>query len=203
MISFGGQANEELAVACTDQDELEDAYRTVIDRYDVSVIDLDIEGDALADTAATSRRVAAVAALQDERQAAGGSLDVWLTLPVATTGLTADGQGLVRANLQGGVELLGVNAMTMNFGDDQHPTADMLSASKKALSATATQIGDLFRETGTDLDEAKRWAHVGATPMIGQNDVDGEVFTLDDAAALADFARGQGRGPGVDLVAQP
>ena len=37
MVSFGGQANEELAVACTDQAALDDAYRAVIERYDVHV----------------------------------------------------------------------------------------------------------------------------------------------------------------------
>ena len=192
MISFGGLTNTELAVACTDPAALEDAYRSVVDRYDATVIDLDIEGDALADTGANERRVAAVAALQKERRAAGKTLDVWLTLPVSTSGLTADGQAIVRSNLQGGVELLGVNAMTMNFGDAQHPTGNMLSASKGALQATADQIGDLYEETGTSLDEAKRWARVGATPMIGQNDVDGEVFTIDDATQLVEFARSKG-----------
>ena len=192
MISFGGQANDELAVACKDPHQLEAAYREVIDRYDVSVIDLDIEGDALADTASIQRRVAAIAAIQQDRQEAGRPLDVWLTLPVSTDGLTADGLAVVRANLQGGVDLLGVNAMTMNFGDAQHPVRDVLSASTRALSATATQVGDLYAETGLKLDEAQRWGRVGATPMIGQNDVDGEVFTLEDATELAHFAQEKG-----------
>ena len=47
MISFGGLTNRELALACTDQAALTDAYRAVIDRYDASVIDLDLEGAAL------------------------------------------------------------------------------------------------------------------------------------------------------------
>jgi chitinase len=192
VISFGGLANQELAVTCDDQDALEDAYRTVIERYDASVIDLDIEGDALADRSSIERRVAAIAAIQQERQADGEVLDVWLTLPVSTGGLTADGVGLLRSNLEGGVALLGVNAMTMNFSDERNPTTDMLAASKKALEATATQVGDVYRELGTDLDEAKRWAKLGATPMIGQNDVDGEVFTLEDAQGLAEFAQSKG-----------
>jgi chitinase len=192
MISFGGLTNTELAVSCTDQGALESAYRAVIDRYDATVVDIDLEGAALSDTASIGRRVTAIAAIQREKQAAGKQLDVWLTLPVATSGLTADGVGVVRASLQGGVELLGVNAMTMDFGDAQHPTTDMLSASEKALDATATQVGDVYRETGTTLDEAKRWARIGATPMIGQNDVDGEVFTLDDARALVEYAQKKG-----------
>src|SRR5258706_1869049 len=42
MISFGGQANKELAFACTDQAKLTAAYRDVVSRYDAAVIDLDI-----------------------------------------------------------------------------------------------------------------------------------------------------------------
>jgi chitinase len=39
------------------------------------------------------------------------------------------------------------------------------------------------------------WAKIGATPMLGQNDVVAEVFTIDDAEALNRFAleRGIGR----------
>ncbi len=44
------------------------------------------------------------------------------------------------------------------------------------------------------LSETERWARIGATPMIGQNDVDGEVFTLDDARAFVAFARERGLG---------
>jgi chitinase len=192
MVSFGGRDGAELAVACDDQAKLTDAYRTVIERYDAAVIDLDLEGSALADTASVERRVAALATLQQERQADGGTLDVWLTLPVATTGLTADGQSVLRATLEGGLDILGVNAMTMNFGDEAHPTTNMLSASKSALEATATQVGDAYRATGTPLTDAERWARIGATPMIGQNDVDGEVFTLSDAEGLTTFAQGKG-----------
>ena len=49
MVSFGGQANDELAVACTDTGDLTGAYRDVVERYDLTVIDLDIEGAAIAD----------------------------------------------------------------------------------------------------------------------------------------------------------
>jgi chitinase len=46
-ISFGGLLNDELAVKCTDTDRLYDAYKSVIDRYSVNTIDLDIEGEEL------------------------------------------------------------------------------------------------------------------------------------------------------------
>lgn len=74
MISFGGLSNSELALACTDPAALTDAYRAVIDRYDAAVIDLDLEGTALSDTASIERRAAAIAEIQQEKQAKGETL---------------------------------------------------------------------------------------------------------------------------------
>ena len=88
MVSFGGQKNTELASACADEASLQKAYAAVIDRYGVGSIDLDIEGAALTDTAAATRRAQAVAALQKERAAKGQPLEVWVTLPVGRQGLT-------------------------------------------------------------------------------------------------------------------
>ena len=56
-VSFGGLTNQELAVSCTDPAKLKSAYRAVVDRYNVSSIDLDVEGEALSDAAALERRV--------------------------------------------------------------------------------------------------------------------------------------------------
>ena len=44
VVSFGGQANNELAVSCTDTAKLTSAYESVIKRYSLTTIDLDIEG---------------------------------------------------------------------------------------------------------------------------------------------------------------
>src|SRR4051812_38522604 len=190
----GGQANDELAVACTDTDDLTEAYRDVVERYDLSAIDLDVEGTAVADQRAASRRAEALATVQRERAADGSPLAVWLTVPVAPTGLTAEAVDLVRTTLAGGVELTGVNVMTMDYGNAKPASQSMMAATEQAVRSTVTQVGDLYEEQGTRLSDAQTWARVGATPMIGQNDVDGEVFTLADAGALVTFARGNGLG---------
>ena len=194
MVSFGGQANEELAFACADQNDLEGAYRSVVERYDLHAIDLDIENADLADGASIQRRGLAIAAVQQQRVDAGEQLDVWITLPVSTGGLTKDGIALVTATIENGVEVTGVNAMTMNFGSAENPTTDMLAATKSALVAAVAQLTEIYRGQGVALDESQAWAMLGATPMIGQNDVVGEVFTMDDANGLADFAMTKGLG---------
>lgn len=188
MVSFGGQANNELAVTCTNQNQLADAYRSVVERYDVAAIDLDIEGEALADVASINRRSQAIAAVQQSRLDDGDKLAVWLTLPVATTGLTPDGVAAVRSALDAGIELTGVNVMTMNYNDPTATKGGMLRATTAALEATARQIADIYGEFGMSLDESERWGKLGATPMIGQNDIDGEVFTIEDARGLAAYA---------------
>jgi len=192
-LSLGGHNNKELAVACTDQARLTDAYRRLVKRYDVQTLDLDIEGTAVADPASLKRRVAAVAAVQKERASAGKSLTVWLTLPVTPDGLTDDGVALVRGMLEGGVAVRGVNVMTMDFNNgDAHP--DMLALSTSALTGTHKQISDLYLRLGQKLTSPQVWSRIGATPMIGQNDTDTERFTLDDAKGLAKFAVDNGLG---------
>ncbi|SDP01978.1 chitinase [Klenkia soli] len=194
VVSFGGLTNEELSVACTDEEALTDAYRDVVERYDLSSVDMDVEGTAVADQAAADRRARALATVQAERRAEDRPLSVWLTLPVTPDGLTADGLALVGRTLDGGVDLAGVNVMTMDYGGSKAAGTGMLAAAEDALTATAAQLGDAYEQRGEPLDDADLWAHLGATPMIGQNDVDGEVFTVDDATGLTTFARERGLG---------
>lgn len=193
-VSFGGQANDELASVCTDPAKLQAAYAAVIDRYDVSTIDLDVEGAQLTDAAAAARRATAVAALQAQARAAGRDLAVWLTLPVGPGGLDQGGTDQVAAMLAAGVDLSGVNAMTMNFGAGMPDGGTVLSAATSALSGLHRQLDALYRASGTRLSSATLWRKVGATPMIGQNDVAGEVLSLSDAAALNGFAQKNGVG---------
>ena len=193
IVSFGGQANDELANVCTDANDLEAAYASVIERYDSTTIDLDIEGDGL-DAEANERRAVAIAAVQASARASDTDLAVWLTLPVTPQGLAANGTDAVAAFLAAGVDLAGVNVMTMDYGDSKDSDATMLQAAEDALTATHRQLGILYSNADIDLTSATLWSKIGATPMIGQNDVAGEVFTLDDATGLSGFAQEKGLG---------
>lgn len=188
IVSFGGLLNDELAVDCGSSADLAKAYRSVIDRYSLATIDLDLEGPALTDPASGTRRAEAVAQLQREYRQAGRSLAVWLTLPVATSGLTQDGTDTVARFLTAGVDLAGVNAMTMDFGGSLATGQSMADGSIAALTSTHRQLGILYEQAGTKLGTKSLWRKLGATPMLGQNDVRGEVFTLADARAVNSFA---------------
>ncbi|KFF58688.1 glycosyl hydrolase family 18 [Cryobacterium sp. MLB-32] len=187
VVSFGGVINDELSTSCTDPKKLVSAYADVLDYYDVRTIDLDVEGVNLTDTAAGERRAEAIATLQADRRADKKGLAVWLTLPVAPSGLTEDGTTAVAQMLAAGVDLAGVNVMTMDYGD-RDAAKSMAQTSIGALNATHAQLLTLYQRADMNLSEQTMWTKMGATPMIGQNDVREEVFSLQDAADLQAFA---------------
>ncbi|RGE20073.1 glycosyl hydrolase family 18 [Leucobacter sp. wl10] len=188
MVSFGGQANSDLALTCNSDSALAEGYGSVVDRYELGSIDMDVEGELLTDERAVQRQAAAIAEVQNGRKADGG-LDVWLTLPVAPDGLTFEGLRTVRAYLAAGVDLAGVNAMTMNYNSG---SAGLGATVRDSLSAVQGQLRALYQEVGASIGDATAWSRVSATVMIGQNDVRNEVFGLADAKDLARFAADRG-----------
>ena len=92
--------------------------------------------------------------------------------------------------LAAGVQIAGVNAMTMNYG--LATPGSLADVNAGALQALATQLTRIWDDAGRALPAGGVWALIGATPMIGRNDVPSEVFTLDDARALNSFATAHG-----------
>ena len=187
-VSFGGAANSELSIGCTDPTQLTAAYQSVVDRYSLTSIDLDVEGTTASDPAVTTRRGLAIAAVQSAQAAAGKPLTVWLTLPVGASGLTEEGLAVLTGTLAAKVDLAGVNGMTMDYGVPLPTGTTMADQGALALTALQQQIIAAYAGTGVTLTDLQGWQHVGATPMIGQNDIADEVFGLDDAHQLEAFA---------------
>jgi chitinase len=166
----------------------------VIERYQLTTIDFDIEGAALANGEANARRAEAAARLQQQAQEAGRPLAVWLTLPVAPQGMTAESIGVVDAMLAAKVDLAGVNVMTMNYGGSRASGTSMFDATADALQSTWRQLDASYRRAGVPLTSADVWRKIGATPMIGQNDAPEDRFTVEDGRRLVSFAREHGLG---------
>ncbi|MEV5483444.1 MULTISPECIES: chitinase [Streptomyces] len=182
-ISFGGQSGNELARVCGSVDKLVDAYRKVIDAYHLTKADFDIEGPALTDTKANDLRARAIARLQRSRK-----LDVSFTLPVIPSGLNRDSLAVLNSAKKNGVRVSAVNIMAMDYGT--YYDGDMGKYAIDAATATHRQLKTVLGIHG----EAAAWKTVGVTPMIGVNDVKGEVFRPDDAAELKAFAEKKGLG---------
>jgi chitinase len=181
IVSFGGESGGELAQTCTNVSQLTAAYLNVVNTYGVTRLDFDIEGGTLSDTAATSLRDQALAALQAEDPA----VQVDFTLAVAPNGLPS-GTGSEYALLQDakakGVKVSVVNIMTMDFGAGSNDLADAESAAQ----ATAGQLSSLY-----GISTSAAYGMMGLTPIAGTND-DGTVFSTGNAQSLESFAASNG-----------
>ena len=181
-ISFGGEAGSELAQTCTSVSQLEAAYQQVISAYGVNKIDFDIEGAAVADTAANARRDQALAALQAQNR----GLQVSFTLPVLPSGLPSDEDAVLTGAVQAGVNISAVNVMAMDFGDGAapNPSGQMGTFAIDAATATDAQVASAL-----GISDAAAWSKVAVTPMIGVNDTSDEIFTAANAKQLVAFAQ--------------
>ena len=195
IVSFGGAAGTELALSTTSVPILQAAYQDVIDAYGLTHIDFDIEGAAVNEPASVDRRSQAIAGLQATAAAASHELHVQLTLPVLPTGLTAEGVYVVTSALSHGVVLDRVNIMTMDYGAAApNPAGQMGALAIQACQSLQAQLTTAYQVAGIPKTSQELWHLVGATPMIGQNDVPGEIFGLSDAGLLLAFAEQQDMG---------
>ncbi|KAJ3180994.1 hypothetical protein HDU87_001642 [Geranomyces variabilis] len=179
IISFGGASGQELAIPITNVKTLTAQYQSVIDAYAATWIDFDIEGSAISDTAANDRRNQAITALQ----AANPNLKVGFTVAVMPNGLDTTVLALLESAAKYSTKIDVLNIMAMDYGPGAAPNG-------------GTGMGDYAiaaaQETYSQLQSAGFGnTKVGITPMIGQNDVQGEIFRLADAKALVAWASGQ------------
>jgi hypothetical protein len=193
IVSFGGASGQELAQTITNVQTLTAAYQQVIDAYNLSAIDFDIEGAAVSDHTSIDRRSQAIAALQHNAAAHGKTLQVWFTLPVLPSGLTSDGMYVLQSALKYGVKISGVNLMTMDYGEGAapNPQGQMGTYAIDAATSVHSQLQTLY---GNAKSSAQLWNMIGLTPMIGMNDDTNEIFDLQAAQQVAVFAKQYGLG---------
>jgi hypothetical protein len=173
IVSFGGEAGVELAMVTLDTSILSETYQSIVDRYQLTWLDFDVEGDALANLASNQRRNTALAALQ----ARNPGLIISYTLPVDPNGISADATNLLADAKAKGLRIHSANLMTMDFGRDFSEGRKM---SDVAIAST------LMAHEQIQLIDPN--IQIGLTPDIGQNDVKSEIFTLADARALRNWA---------------
>ncbi len=102
-------------------------------------------------------------------------------------GLTQDGVNLLANAKANGVKIDTVNIMAMDYGPAY--SGDMGTYAEQAATATQAQVKSVL-----GLSDAAAWKAVAVTPMIGVNDVSSEVFKVDDATQLVNFAKSKGLG---------
>jgi chitinase len=179
VVSFGGQAGEDLARSCRNSRRALAGYEAVVRRFGLTYVDFDIEGDALGEPASINARFSIIRKLE----AKFPRLVVSLTVPVEPNGLDAQGRSLMRRAKVDRARIDLVNLMAMDFGGGSR---DMGSAAISAVTAALAQL----RKIGPGWSYAK----LGITPMLGTNDDVRETFTLAEATRVAGFARSHGVG---------
>lgn len=178
IISFGGASGTELALGCTTVSSLQAAYQSVLNKYSVNSstpvrLDFDIEGGAILDQASINRRNQALVGLKN----ANPNLVISYTLPVLPTGLVASGVNMLNSIKASGLNVNVINIMAMDYGSANDNGGQMGLSATQAASNTHNQV------VAAGLN-----ATIGVTPMIGQNDVQSEIFQLSDAQMLLNFA---------------
>lgn len=183
IVSFGGANGIELANSCQTVESLAAQYRHVIERYNLTHLDFDIEGGAVENQAANDRRSKAIRLLQIEAAAENRVLNISYTLQVSPGGLVQSGINLLQNAVANGADVSTVNIMTMDYGGGANPN-QMAQHAISAANGTFAQIRPIF-STRTEA-EVRRM--IGITPMIGLNDVVPETFTLADAQTVLNYA---------------
>lgn len=168
---FGGANGSDMASVCTTEASLKTAYQAVINQYQFQWIDLNIEGGMVGDTVSVDRRNKVIKQLQD----ANPNLKVSYTLPVLRSGLPQGELNVLSNAKANGVRIDYVNIMTMNYGP---AGIDMGQAAIDAATSTRNQLLAIGISSP-----------LGITPMIGQNNTQGEIFDLSDADQLITFAQ--------------
>jgi glycosyl hydrolase family 18 (putative chitinase) len=140
--SFGGwsadQGGTEIADSCKDVDAIASAYEDVITRYNVTRLDMDVEGRSLNRTDGIDRRNKALAIVQAWAQQQRRSFQVSYTLPTSADGLEPSGLAILQNALVNGTRVDVVNIMAFDYYD--RVTTDMGTAAVNAANGTAAQL---------------------------------------------------------------
>ena len=175
IISFGGAAGHELALVSKNEWELADKYQKVINKYNVNYIDVDIEGGAITNYDSIERRSKALKILRDRNP----NLIIAYTLPCAPFGLVDAGIYTIKSAVWNGLKLDVINLMTMDYGGTSNPATGMGGYAISAAEGAYKQC----------TDAGLRNFKMGITPMIGKNDVPEEIFRVEDARQVTEYAK--------------
>jgi len=169
-VSIGGATGQDIA-AGKNAEVAADAYAKVWRELNPRYLDFDIEGAAVQDTLQHQIRLEALAIANEQVVAEGlPEIRYTMTLAVMPEGLPAPALDLVEMaheSARGGPAE--VRIMAMDYGSSY---VDMGVSAIQAAERSSFQ-----------LQEA-----VVVVPMIGQNDIMEEVFTLEDAQMLTSYA---------------
>jgi hypothetical protein len=176
-VSFGGFNGTELGQSCGSAGALASAYQSVIDKYRLTHIDLDVENTALGDVANETKRFQAIKQLEQ----ANPGLVVQLSIPMTTVGLPDTGKEELRAAISAGARLDVINIMDFDYGLIGNT---QVAADETVAEDVHAQLKSLF-----GWDDPTAYAHTSMQLMNGHTDQPSELFTQDTFTALLGYAQ--------------
>ncbi|WP_051801129.1 chitinase [Streptomyces sp. NRRL F-525] len=187
-VSFGGYTSDtaltEIGDSCSSPEAAAAQIENVITTFNLSHVDFDIESASLTNSSGIDRRDKALAQVRTWAANNGRALSISVTLPALPSGLSGDGVNVLNNARSNGFTPDVVNLMTMDYGSSG---TDMGNAANTSVDAAASQVASAF-----GISTSAAYAKLGNTPMIGQNDSAGEVFTLDNARSVEAFDASRG-----------
>ena len=189
-LAFGGQSagsnGTEIADSCSSVSAIAADYEAVINTYHVTRLDMDVELNALNDSAGIERRNEAIAMTQAWAASHGHSLQIQYTLPVQPAGLRPDALAVLQPAVQAGAKVSLVNIMTFDYYD-LPGTVDMGTAAIDAATSVNSQLAALYPKKSRQ----ELYAMEGITflPGIDDNPSKTEVTSASNARRILSFAR--------------
>jgi chitinase len=195
--SFGGYSADdtatEIADSCTDINKIAEQYEKVVETYNVTRLDMDVEDKSLDNLAGIDRRNKAIHLAQQWAQRHHRTLQVVFTIPTAPTGPEDNGINVFANAVQNHVDVTVVNIMTFDYYDNQ--AHEMADDTKTAANALVADLGKLYPHRSA----RELWQMVGVTEMVGIDDYGSggetgpeEIFTLADAHVVTRWAEQHG-----------
>ena len=173
-ISFGGYTVDtdgtDLGAQCSSAAAMATQVESVVTTFNVSHLDFDIESNEQSNSTDLALTAQALNQVRSWASGSGRQLTITYTIPTLPTGLTSTGEGVLTTALANGFTPNIVNIMTMDYGTSG---TEMGTAANQAVAATAGQLESIY-----GISASSAYAMLGNTPMIGQNDSPGEIFTL-------------------------
>lgn len=172
VVSFGGYNGTKLGQSCGSAQAVAAAEQTVIDKYSLKAIDLDLEEPEYENATAINNELAAAQILQKNNS----GLYVSITIPGTTSGTGYFGQQLLN------------NAKTLGYTPDNYaimPFDGGFSGASSQISALQSFNTILMNTFGWD--SATAYAHEGISSMNGRTD-SAEYFYQSDFQTVLSFA---------------
>lgn len=171
IVSIGGQAGDSPWTVSQNVESLKNFYLDVIDTYNITRLDLDIEENNQ-DYENNKTNAKAIKQVQDQTD-----IEVVLTIPIMPSGWQQKQINLINAYLSEGVELSLINSMCMCYGSGVSSTEDYGDASLRAIENSIKQLQTIYSSYGIDLSETMAYMKTGCTVAIGYEGTYYPTFT--------------------------